>query len=74
MKTKEKIYEEIDQVNIEKRNLILMYLQVQNSSPEINSFETKIENTKKIYFELRKLNDKITELECELVSVLAYEI
>jgi hypothetical protein len=72
MRPVELVYEEIAMVNKSKRDLILQYFAAQESS--LVSVAEKIDNCTKIYYELRKKNDRITELECEVVSLLAYAI
>lgn len=66
------VYEDIERINKSKRDLMLQYCAAQESA--LNTLFQKIENTKKIYYELRKKNDKLTELECEVISAIAYEI
>ena len=72
LKTEEQIYDEIDEVNQNKRELILQFLHIQGD--DCTLYEEKIQNTSKLFLELRKCNDKLTELECEYVSLISREL
>lgn len=72
MRDCEEIYRDIEKVNKRKRDLIQQYLYAQSSvcvPPEL-----KLTNTKTIFYELRKCNDSITNLETELVSFLHFSV
>jgi hypothetical protein len=62
---------EIEQLNSEKRNLIVQYMRAQDSAQI--PFDQKVRNTYVIYEELRRKNQSLTELECEFISSLSYE-
>jgi len=66
------VYEDIARVNKSKQQIIIQYCAAQDNP--LNSAQQKIKNCQKIYYELRKKNDELTELECEVVSSIAYAI
>ena len=71
LKTEDALYDDMDAVNKKKYELIIQYLTCQDQDHIL--YEDKIENTKKLFYELRKCNDQLTELECEYVALLSFQ-